>query len=170
VQPLRNYRRRMKSLGYTVAGLVFILDQISKYWIVNIVRLPDVGSIGVLPFFRLTFVGNVGVSMGMFTAQSDVGRWSLVAVTATIAAVVAVWIAREKQRLDVLALGLVLGGALGNIVDRVRFGYVVDFLHFFWGDKSFWVFNVADAAISLGVILLLLRAFIVPDKGKTSDA
>jgi signal peptidase II len=160
----------MKALGYGVALLVFLLDQLTKYWIVNIVRLPEVGSIDVLPFFRLTFVGNVGVSMGMFTAQSDAGRWLLVAVTATIASVVAVWIAREKQRVDVLALGLVLGGALGNIVDRVRFGYVVDFLHFFWGDRSFWVFNIADAAITCGVLLLLLRAFMTPEKGKTSDA
>jgi signal peptidase II len=160
----------MKALGYGIALLVFIIDQLSKYWIVNIVRLPEVGSIDVLPFFRLTFVGNVGVSMGMFTAQSDAGRWLLVAVTATIASVVAVWIAREKQRVDVVALGLVLGGALGNIVDRVRFGYVVDFLHFFWGDRSFWVFNIADAAITCGVLLLLLRAFMAPEKGKTSDA
>jgi signal peptidase II len=160
----------MKTLGYTIAVLVFLIDQATKYWIVNIVRLPDIGSIDVLPFFRLTFVGNVGVSMGMFTAESDAGRWMLVAVTGTIAAVVAVWIAREKQRADVVALGLVLGGALGNIVDRIRFGYVVDFLHFFWGDKSFWVFNVADAAISCGVLLLLLRAFLAPEKGKISDA
>jgi signal peptidase II len=160
----------MKMLGYTIALLVFLIDQATKYWIVNIVRLPEVGSIDVLPFFRLTFVGNVGVSMGMFTAQSDAGRWLLVAVTATIAAVVAVWIAREKQRVDIVALGLVLGGALGNIVDRIRFGYVVDFLHFFWGDKSFWVFNVADAAITGGVLLLLVRALFTPEKGTTSDA
>lgn len=156
----------MKALGYTLALVVFIIDQISKYWIVNIVRLPEIGSIDVLPFFRLTFVGNVGVSMGMFTAQSDAGRWALVAVTGAIAAVVAVWIAREKQRLDVIALGLILGGAIGNIVDRVRFGYVVDFLHFFWGERSFWVFNVADAAISCGVLLLLLRSLLATEKGK----
>jgi signal peptidase II len=85
-------------------------------------------------------------------------------VTALIAATVAVWIAREQQRGDVLALGLVLGGALGNIVDRVRFGYVVDFLHLFWRDYNFWVFNVADAAISIGVLLLLTRAVLTPQK------
>ena len=160
----------MKTLGYTTAFIVFLLDQISKYWIVNIVRLPEIGSIDVLPFFRLTFVGNVGVSMGLFTAQSDIQRWALVAVTAAIAAAVAVWITREKQRFDVFALGLVLGGALGNIIDRIRFGYVVDFLHFFWGSRSFWVFNIADAAISCGVLLLLFRALLTPEKGKSSDA
>ena len=152
----------MKVLGYGLAVLVFLLDQLSKYWIVNIVRLPERGFIDILPFFRLTFVGNIGVSMGLLQADSDVARWGLVGITAVIAATVAVWIARETQRPDVLALGLVLGGALGNIVDRVRFGYVVDFLHFFWRDHNFWVFNVADAAISVGVLLLLIRALLAP--------
>lgn len=152
----------MKLAGYGLALVVFILDQLSKYWILNIVHLPEQGSIPVLPFFRLTFVGNVGVSMGMFQASSDVGRWLLVGVTAVIAGVVAVWIAREQQRIEVLALGLVLGGAIGNIVDRIRFGYVVDFLHFTWRGASFWVFNVADAAITLGVLVLLIRALLAP--------
>lgn len=160
----------MKAFGYSIALIVFIIDQLTKYWIVNIVRLPEIGYVDVLPFFRLTFVGNVGVSMGMFTAQSDVGRWGLVAVTGIIAVAVAVWITREKNRTDVLALGLVLGGALGNIVDRIRFGYVVDFLHFFWGTHNFWVFNVADAAISCGVLLLLFRSLFASEKGKPSDA
>lgn len=152
----------MKRLGYGLAAAVFAIDQLVKYWVLHIIRLPERGFIEVLPFFRLTFVGNVGVSMGMFRASSDLQRWLLVAATAVIAGAVAVWIAREKARTDVIALGLVLGGALGNIVDRVRFGYVVDFLHFFWGEHSFWVFNVADAAITLGVLLLLLRALMAP--------
>ncbi len=156
----------MKVLGFGVAALVFAADQLSKYWILNVVRLPERGFVDVLPMFRLTFVGNVGVSMGLFRANSDLGRWLLVAVTAAIAGAVVTWICREKVRADVLALGLVLGGALGNIVDRVRFGYVVDFLHFFWGTHSFWVFNVADAAITTGVLLLLLRALTAP-KGTT---
>ncbi|WP_426169141.1 signal peptidase II [Sandarakinorhabdus sp. DWP1-3-1] len=152
----------MMRLGYGLAAVVFAIDQLVKYWILAIVRLPERGFVDVLPFFRLTFVGNIGVSMGMFRANSDGGRWLLVALTAGIALIVAVWIAREKQRGEVVALGLILGGALGNIIDRVRFGYVVDFLHFFWGAHSFWVFNVADAAITAGVLLLLLRALLAP--------
>ena len=152
----------MKRLGFGVAALVFILDQLVKYWIINIVHLAERGSIEVLPFFRLTYVGNIGVSMGLFRANSDMARWALVGVTGLIAGAVAVWITREKARADVVALGLVLGGALGNIVDRIRFGYVVDFLHFLWGERSFWVFNVADAAITTGVLLLLLRALTAP--------
>jgi signal peptidase II len=156
---------RVWRLGYGLAALVFVLDQLSKYWILDVVRLPEVGTVSVLPFFSLTFVGNVGVSMGLFAAGSDLGRWLLVVATGAIAVAVAVWIRREKYRWDVAALGLVLGGALGNILDRARFGYVVDFLHFFWQDASFWVFNVADAAITCGVLMLLLRA-LAPTKDR----
>ena len=152
----------MIRVGYPLAALVFAIDQAVKYWVLNIIHLPDRDPIELLPFFRLTFVGNVGVSMGFFRADTDFGRWMLVAVTGAIAAAVAVWIAREKARGEAIALGLVLGGALGNIVDRVRFGFVVDFLHFFIGEHSFWVFNVADSAISCGVALLLARALMAP--------
>lgn len=148
----------MRNRGYILALTVLILDQISKYWVLEVIRLPELGGIDVLPFFRLTFVGNIGVSMGMLEADSDLGRWLLTAVTAGIALAVAMWLRREKNPVDVAALGLVLGGAIGNILDRIRFGYVVDFLHFFWEQYSFWVFNVADSAITVGVILLLARA------------
>lgn len=148
----------MAKRGYLLALTVLILDQISKYWVLEVIRLPEIGGIDVWPFFRLTFVGNIGVSMGMLQAGSEVGRWLLTAVTAGIAVAVAMWLRREKNPTDVAALGLVLGGAMGNILDRIRFGYVVDFLHFFWAQYSFWVFNIADAAITLGVIMLLARA------------
>jgi signal peptidase II len=152
----------MARLGYIVAALVFLLDQASKYWVLEVIHLPERGFIDVLPVFRLTFVGNVGVSMGLFAAGTDLSRWLLTAVTTGIAIAVALWIRKETQRAEVIALGLVLGGAVGNIVDRVRFGYVVDFLHFFWREYSFWVFNVADAGITLGVLVLLVRALLSP--------
>lgn len=148
----------MKTFAYLLAAIVFVVDQLVKYWIVNIVQLESRVSIPVLPFFSLTWVENRGVSMGMMTAESEAGRWLLVGLTAVIAIVVAVWIRREKQWPEALALGLVLGGALGNIVDRIRFGYVVDFVHLHAGRWSFYVFNVADAAITVGVVILLLRA------------
>lgn len=160
-------------LGYALALLVLILDQISKYWVLEWLLLPAIGGIDVLPFFRLTFVGNVGVSMGLLAANNDLARWLLTAVTAGIALAVALWLRREKNGTDITALGLVLGGAIGNIIDRVRFGYVVDFLHFFWGEHSFYVFNLADAAITLGVILLLARAVFAStdtNDGKARDA
>ena len=151
----------MKRLGYTLAALVFVVDQLVKYWIVHVVHLQERGWVPVTPWLTLTWVGNIGVSMGLFPAGSDTMRWLLVAGTGAIAALVGVWIAREQVRGDVVALGLVLGGALGNIVDRVRLGYVVDFVHVAYGWFDFkYVFNVADAAISVGVALLLVRAFV----------
>ena len=154
---------RLRAIGYGLATIVFVLDQIVKYWIIDLVALRERGFVDVLPFFNLTWVENRGVSMGMLTADGDGGRWMLVLLTAAISVGVAVWLWRERNRLDVIALGLVLGGAIGNIVDRIRFGYVVDFLHFFWGEWHFYVFNVADAAITVGVILLLLRALLRGD-------
>lgn len=153
----------MRRLGYTLAAAVLAVDQLVKYWVTHVLNLRGLGSIAVLPFFDLTWVENPGVSMGLLRADgSSTARWLLIAGTAAIAVGVAVWIARETNRADTLALGLVLGGAVGNIVDRVRFGYVVDFLDLFWRGVHFYVFNVADAAISIGVVLLLLRAAIAP--------
>jgi signal peptidase II len=151
-------------LGLLVAALVFLADQLSKWLVINPLQLQSVRNIQLLPFFDLTWVENRGISLGLFTAGSDGQRWILVAITAAIAAAVAWWLWREERRGDQLALGLVLGGALGNIVDRSRFGYVVDFADLHFGEfRPFLVFNVADAAISIGVAILILRAFLVKD-------
>ena len=144
---------------YALAALVFALDQLSKYWIVNVVRLHERGWVEVTPFLTWTWVTNFGVSMSLLPASGAAMRWLIVAGTGAIAAVVGVWIARETNRIDRLALGLVLGGALGNILDRIRLGYVVDFVHLAYGAFDFkYVFNVGDAAISCGVAVLLARA------------
>lgn len=148
----------MKAFSYLLALVVFVADQLSKYWIIHMVELEARGTVPVLPFLSLTWVENRGVSMGMLTDGSELERWGLVALTGIIAIVVAFWIRREKHWPEAIALGLVLGGALGNIVDRVRFGHVVDFVHLHAGPWSFYVFNVADAAISVGVVILLVRA------------
>jgi signal peptidase II len=156
--------RPLRMLGFGLATTVFILDQLVKYWIINIVQLRDLGFVDVLPVMNLIWVENAGVSLGMFNAGTELSRWLLVLATGGISAAVGVWLWRERNRLDVVALGLVLGGAVGNILDRVRFGYVVDFIHVFWGSFDFkYVFNVADAAITLGVGLLLLRALMRGD-------
>lgn len=145
--------------GYLVAAAIFVVDQLVKLWIIAGIGLQAKGSINLLPILSLTWVENRGVSMGLLQADGAKERWILTAVTALIAAGVAWWMRKETNRIDILALALVLGGALGNIVDRVRFGYVVDFVHVHVGEWSFYVFNVADAAITIGVAILLLRAF-----------
>lgn len=162
--PIRNTHRK---LGLAAAASIFILDQLIKYAVVYPLALESRQIIQLLPFFDLNFVRNYGVSMGFFRADTETMRWVLVGMTAAIAAFVAIWMWREKARDDVVALGLVLGGALGNIVDRVRFGYVVDFADFHIGGwRPFLVFNLADAAITIGVLILLARALLLRDKGE----
>ena len=150
-----------RKFGLAIALVVFLADQLVKWLMIGPLQLQQVRQIVLLPIFNLSWTENYGISLGLLNAQTEVGRWMLVAVTGAIAAGVAVWIGREKQRGDQLALGMVLGGALGNILDRVRFGYVVDYADLHFGAfRPFLVFNVADAAISIGVVILLLRAFL----------
>jgi signal peptidase II len=153
---------KSRAFGFTIAFVVFILDQLAKLGVTGPLGLDRIGDqLVLLPVFNFTYVRNEGISLGLLNATDPLGRWLLVALTAAIAVAVAVWIGREKNRIDQAALGLVLGGALGNILDRVRFGYVVDFADLHFGDfRPFLVFNVGDAAISIGVVILLLRAFL----------
>ena len=153
-----------RRLGFIVALVIFALDQLATWWVTGPLGIDQVGDqLVLLPIFNLTYTENQGISLGLLNATNPVGRWMLVAVTAAIAVGVAVWIGREKHRLDQAALGMVLGGALGNILDRTRFGYVVDFADLHFGDfRPFLVFNVGDAAISIAVVILLLRAFLTP--------
>lgn len=155
-----------RTVAYLLALAIFAVDQISKWAVVNVVGLTqESDSVYLLPIFNFTRVHNPGISLGLLRAEGDLGRWLLVAMTGAIAIGVAWWISREKRGGDQLALSLILGGALGNIVDRFRFGYVLDFLDLHFGAwKPFYVFNVADAAISIGVVILLIRAFLIKDK------
>ncbi|MEO7504856.1 MAG: signal peptidase II [Sphingomicrobium sp.] len=154
--------------AYLFSLTILAIDQLSKWLVTGPLGLVREGQqLILLPIFNLTRVHNLGISLGLLNAGTPTGRWLLVAMTAAIAIGVAVWIGRESKRGDQLALGLVLGGALGNIVDRVRHGYVVDFADLHFGAwRPFLVFNVADAAISIGVVILLVRAFLVSRKAK----
>ena len=149
-------------LGFAVALLVFALDQLTKWIATGPMGLTLVGDEHYfLPVFSFTLTHNEGISLGLLNASNPVGRWMLVLLTTAIAVGVAVWIGREKNRIDQVALGMVLGGALGNILDRTLHGYVVDFLDLHFGNfRPFLVFNVGDAAISIAVVILLLRAFL----------
>lgn len=154
-------------IGMAVALAVLVIDQLLKYIVAVPLDLSQRGQIVITSFFNLTWTENRGVSLGLLTADTHVGRWLLVAFTAAIALGVTVWMLRERSRSDVIALGAILGGALGNIIDRVRFGYVVDFADLHFGAfRPFLVFNAADAAITLGVVMLLARAFLGRDKVK----
>jgi signal peptidase II len=155
----------VRRTGFLLAAIVFAIDQAVKALVVGPLGIRQLGDVReIVSFFDLRFVPNVGVSLGLLPAGSPGMRWALVLLTAVIAGGVAWWMVREKARGDVLALGLVFGGAVGNILDRIRFGYVVDYADLHIGEwRPFLVFNVADAAITVGVVILLLRALFVRD-------
>ena len=150
--------KRLSKLGafaYLLAAGVVVLDQITKYWILNVLDLPLRSTVPVAGPFHLTFVWNRGVSFGLLRADLDLTRWALAAFSIIVSLFLAVWVRKAHRRLMALALGLVMGGAIGNVVDRIRFGAVADFLDFsrLWFP---WIFNVADSAITCGIALLLL--------------
>ena len=151
-----------RTFGFLIAVVVFGLDQLAKWIVTGPMGINQIGDqLVIAPFFNFTYTQNNGISLGLLNAETEVGRWMLVALTSAIALGVAYWIGREKSRIDQAALGLVLGGALGNILDRTLHGYVVDFLDLHFGNfRPFLVFNVGDAAISIAVVILLLRAFV----------
>ena len=155
-----------RAYAFLVATLTFVTDQLSKYWVTGPLGLTVEGDQRyVVPIFNFTRTHNLGISLGLFRADSEGARWVLVAVTAAIALAMLVWIVREPRHGDRLALGLVLGGAVGNILDRIRLGYVLDFADLHFGAyRPFLVFNIADAAISIGVVILLVRAFLTRDE------
>lgn len=154
-------------LAYSLAIAVILADQLSKLWVLYSLNLPARDSVPVFGPFNLTMVWNKGVSFGLFRAESDWVRWLLSAFSLTVAIVIAVWARKVERPLLGWAFGLVMGGAIGNMIDRVRFGAVADFLDF--RALNFpWVFNVADSAISIGVVLLLIDTYLADRQGKSA--
>lgn len=163
---------RPRLAGFALAAVIFLVDQWLKHLVTGTLGLDlDGEQLTLLPFFDLTRTSNYGVSLGMLTAQSMEMRWGLVVLTATIALVVLVWLLREKKIADIVPLGMILGGALGNIRDRVRLGHVIDYADLHFGDfRPFLVFNLADAAITIGVVIILARSFLIGEKPKPDQA
>ena len=160
----------LRKAGLALALAVFLLDRGTKLLMTHVLQLQYYEVYDLLPFFDLRWTQNYGVSLGMFTATSLEMRLALIAMTGAISIGVFVWMLREKARGDVLALATVLGGALGNIWDRISRGYVVDFADLHFGEfRPFLIFNVADAAITIGVLILLARALLLREKPVTSE-
>jgi signal peptidase II len=154
-----------RAFGYGLALLVFALDRGLKALLLGPAGLDRVDAIYVLPMFNFRFAQNFGVSLGLFTATTEHMRLILIAVTGAIALGVAVWLMFERRRADVIGLALVLGGALGNIYDRVVYGYVIDYADLHIGAwRPFLIFNLADTAITFGVLILLARSLLSGEK------
>ncbi len=146
--------------------LALVLDQSSKLLVAGSMSLYE--SISVIPFFNITYVHNTGAAFSFLSDAGGWQRWLFAALAVVISAVLAVWLARlqKHETLLAVALALVLGGALGNLVDRLLYGYVIDFLDVYYRQWHWPAFNIADSAISLGVFLMLLESFGV---GKAKD-
>ncbi|MBV9784148.1 MAG: signal peptidase II [Acidisphaera sp.] len=149
-------RNRRSLLGLAAALAVLAADQASKWWVLDIIHLPERGQIVLLPMLNLTMVWNHGVTFGLLNGFGPLGSWLLAAGSLAIVAALAAWMRRAEAPLVVVALGAIGGGAIGNVIDRLRFGAVVDFIHAHAYGWSWYVFNVADAAIVCGVAALVL--------------
>ena len=152
-------------LGLAVAAALLAVDQATKWWILEVVRLPEVGRVHVLPFLNLTMVWNRGVTFGLLQGEAPWHAYALVAIASAVAVLLLLWLARAENRLVSCGLGLVLGGAVGNVIDRLRFGAVVDFIDVHAFGWHWYVFNVADSAIVTGVGLLCADALLRPRSG-----
>ena len=145
--------------GVVVALIVCAIDQASKLWLLDVFDLANRGIVHITPFLDFVLTWNTGISYGLFPQESEFGRALLLALKAAAVVVLWVWLARAELKLTALALGLIIGGAIGNAIDRVLYGAVADFVLFYITTKSFnfvwYVFNLADVAIVAGVIGLL---------------
>ncbi|MDP3878493.1 MAG: signal peptidase II [Methylobacter sp.] len=139
--------------------LAIILDQVSKLAVAGSMQLYE--SIELMPFFKLTYVHNTGAAFSFLSEAGGWQRWFFAGLALVISTVIAVWLTRLKQHETLLAvaLALILGGAIGNLIDRLAYGYVIDFLDVYYGTWHWPAFNIADSAITLGVALMLAESF-----------
>ncbi len=149
--------------GIVAAVIALTLDQASKLWLLFVFELGRRGAVAVTPFFDLVLAWNTGISYGWFQQDGPVGAAVLLGFKVVAVIALAIWMARAKTLTATIGLGLIIGGAIGNAIDRAAYGAVVDFalFHIRWGEKvlNWYVFNLADAAIVVGVAALLYDSF-----------
>jgi signal peptidase II len=161
---------RFTALGLAVAVATAVLDQASKLWLIFVTDLAARGPIALTPFLDLELQWNKGISYGLFPQEGPVGQWALLAIKVIAAVLLWIWLARASSRLTALALGLIIGGAIGNAIDPLAHnGGVADFVHFHIKSFNFswYVFNLADVAIVAGVAGLLYEMLLGGEGAKT---
>ena len=157
-----------KGLGWGVAISIFVADQISKYLILGLFSDAERPYFEITPFFNIVLAWNRGISFGMFGDSGEHGDTVLIVLTLTIAVGLAVWLMRAETRLSAVSLGLIIGGAIGNVLDRFRFGAVTDFLDLHVLGYHWPAFNVADSAIVIGAVMLMWESLFVGDESPTN--
>lgn len=149
-------------MGIAASVLIALLDRLSKYWIVDVVKLPERGHIEISGIFDLSYVENTGASFGMLKGGVS-SRIILSLIVSGVVIGLIKWLGQLRRPIAVAGVAFIIGGALGNLYDRLAYGYVVDFLDFS-GFSFPWVFNVADSAINVGIAFLLLDAWRTREK------
>jgi signal peptidase II len=151
-------------IGALAAVVTLVLDQASKYWLLNVLDIAERAPVRVTPFFDLVLQWNIGISFGLLQNDSPAAQLALMLVKVVAVIALAIWMARSQTILATIALGLIIGGAIGNAIDRIAYGAVVDFalFHIEIAGKTYtwYVFNLADTAIVAGVAALLYDSFI----------
>lgn len=160
----------LSALGLGVAAIACVVDQASKIWLLNVFDLADRGRVALSPYIDLVVTWNSGISYGLFQRQGEFGFWALFAFKVAAVVFLWVWLARASSRLTAVALGLIIGGAVGNAIDRFHWPGVMDFVLFHIEGAAFsfrwYVFNLADAAIVAGVLGLLYDSLRVRSAAK----
>lgn len=145
----------LSRFGLIVAAVTMVVDQALKWWMLEVFKIESKGTVTVTPFFDLVMVWNRGISYGLFQQDSTTGRFFLIGIVVVALTVMVFWLARSTTSLSAVALGLILGGGVGNLIDRLVHGAVADFFSFHAFGYYWYVFNIADAAIVAGVVGLL---------------
>ncbi len=155
---MRNFWGPLSPLGLGIAAVVLLVDHAHKAWMLYVYDIGAKGVVRLTPFFDLVLVWNQGVSYGLLTQRSELGRWALILFAFVAAIGLAIWLARTTSLLAAAGIGVIIGGAIGNAIDRVLYGAVADFFSFHAFGYEWYVFNIADTAIVAGVVGLLYES------------
>ena len=157
-----------RALGFLIAVVTLAVDQGHKIWMLDVFDIAARQPVALTPFLDLVMAWNPGISYSLLSAETPEGRFALLALSLVATAWLSVWLWRAPDRLTTVALGLIVGGALGNAYDRFAYGAVADFFHFHVGGFHWYIFNLADVAIVAGVGLLLYESLFVAGKKNES--
>lgn len=158
-------------IGLFVAFIAVVIDQITKWWFMEVFLKPPINFVSIMPCLNIVKTWNKGISFSMFASDSEMGRWALVSLSVAIVIWLLFWLRKEENKRIMVALGFIIGGAIGNLIDRIRIGAVADFINVYYDTYHWPAFNGADSFIFIGAAIILISSFICDKniKGENED-